>query len=662
MDYLADTGLMAYGQRDPTALTDRNSDRVRVLQYLARHPEGVSQTALCHYVLKGVAPNDYTGLYDLSGDAFERHDNAAQYLYDGRGDGWTALDGSDDDFQFLNRFVNDLEAHTELIRVDRLDADETHGRWVAPTHRLIDLISEGIRETTSVSNDLVYDRDFAQNLLKTPWPTKKGLTTHQKKFLAAALRRYISRVNDYRLVFDVMLQNRSGHERRRMVKDFSTRFTSEGRISKNYARLQAALEWGYENADNAVFCTLTTWPENFDSHWDATQNINPNFHNLTQFFKTDPKTVEDTRKTHVPQWSEDLDSSNFHFGAEGAVSGRPRKQLQYVKVLEWDSGGKPHLHVLFFNVPTREKDGMPWLIDKAELEYLWQERYGQARIVDLYPLVYRDDLDEVGNFGEEFIRDDDGQILTNADGNPAKQPVSEGFVSWYRYGDHDWTDEQIEERVRFHKENGQIDFDGHEDVARQKTAGSYIGKYVSETLGTLREASAEIADDPMHFPHDVDDDDKAAFWKLGLYWATGRQFWSCSQGIRDDIALEDADRKDILTGVVDVSTTSLLHHAEHAHEPHALYPDLDAERAKSLIHRETRQLLAEKELAAQRSTTSTTTLAQIKMLGTFHWDDIPATPDRRIDPGALEEAIHDRDDAIVLAATGDNPPPVSQVW
>lgn len=82
VQHLADRGLMAYGQRDPDALTDRNSDRIRVLKFLARHPEGISQTALCHYVLKGVAPNDYSGLYDLSGDSYERHDEAAQRFYE----------------------------------------------------------------------------------------------------------------------------------------------------------------------------------------------------------------------------------------------------------------------------------------------------------------------------------------------------------------------------------------------------------------------------------------------------------------------------------------------------------------------------------------------------------------------------------------------------
>ncbi|WP_144240282.1 hypothetical protein [Natrinema altunense] len=645
---------MAYGQRDPDALTDRNSDRVRILKFLARRPEGISQTALCHYVLKGVAPNDYSGLYDLSGDTYERHDAAAQRFYDGSD--WIALDGSDDDYQFLNRFVNDLEAETDLVRVDALDRDNRRGRLVTPTHRLLDLISEGIRETTSESSDFVYDREYCQNLLKSVRTGDLRLSDGQKSFLAHALRRYINRVEDYRLCFDVHLANRSGYDKRRMEKPYKTRFTDEGRMDKAFARLQSALEFGYESAKHAVFTTLTTDPKKHESLYEAILSINESFHRLTQMMKTDPDTVADTRRSSVPSWTPDLDSSNFHFGAEGAVSGRPRERLEYIKVLEFDGGGKPHLHVLFFDPPTRDVDGMPWLLDKNELSHYW-DKYGQGRIVDTYPLTFRDDLDEVGNFGEEVVHDENGDPVTDENDDFVTRPVSEGFVSWYRYGDHDHSQEWVEKNVRDHN---LIDMDGLEDEPQQKTAGSYLGKYVSEMYESLYDLNDKIGS--VEFEADLDaGDDDVALWKLALYWTTQRQLWSPSNGIRDAIRLDD-DRTDIRRGVADATRTSMLYYTERLHGSHALYPDLDRDRAESELHRIVRDLLAERELEVTDASTSSTTLARIEYLGAYHFSDLPDSPDRRVDAKNVESAINDPDEPVVLASAGDRPPPTANVW
>ncbi|WP_254764115.1 hypothetical protein [Natrinema marinum] len=619
---------MAYGQRDPDALTDRNSDRVRILKFLARHPEGISQTALCHYVLKGVAPNDYSGLYDLSGDAYERHDEAAQRFYGGSD--WVALDGSDDDYQFLNRFVNDLEAETDLVRVDALDRDNEHGRWVTPTHRLLDLISAGITETATESNDLVYDREFCLNILKSRRNDLLTLSEAQKSTLARSLRRYIQRVRDYRLAFDVHLANRSGHEKRRMIKPMATRFSDRGRVDRTFAMLQDSLEWGSEHADTAVFCTLTTDPRKFDSLYDAIMAINENFHALNQWLKTDPSTKADTRRKDVRAWR----------GPDDDVTGRPRKKLEYVKVLEFTSKGYPHLHVLYFDPPVRDVDGMPWLCDKAELSHQWNKdtetRTGQGRIVDAYPLVFRDDLDDLE---AEFNTD-------------------EGFVSWYRYGDHDHSEDWIDDRVRFHQEEGQIDFDGSDENPMQKTAGSYIGKYLSETYALLLDLDS--LDDP-DFQGSIETPGKSAWWKLALYWCTQRRFWSPSRTIRRDIEL-DPDRSDIRRGVADVTRTSLLHHAERFDDSHALYPDLDRDRADALLYRLVRDLVAERELEATEVSTSSTTLARIEYLGAYHYGDLPASPDQRVNSDALETAVHDPNEPVVLASTGDRPPPTAQAW
>jgi hypothetical protein len=75
--------------------------------------------------------------------------------------------------------------------------------------------------------------------------------------------------------------------------------------------------------------------------------------------------------------------------------------------------------------------------------------------------------------------------------------------------------------------------DGHE---MESTAGAYLGKYLSATFGSLLDAteSFEQGDDDRETYAD-----KAATWKLALYWATNRRFWSCSESITEGIDPND---------------------------------------------------------------------------------------------------------------------------
>ena|GEM_PF-1397494 len=616
--FLADRGLTAYGQADPTDMTDRNRDRVRILRYIAHHPEGVKQTVLTHEAVKGVEDDTYLGYYDLSADG------AAGGVWSSTGE-WVALDGSDPDYQFANRFVTDLEAETDLIRTENASADETRGRFVFPTPSLLDLISEGTTETPACSDTLVYDREFCRNLLESKRSDLKRLSDSEKDHLANSLRRYIQRVRDYRLAFDVHLANRNGYDCRRMEKPFKTRFSDEGRVDKTFAMLQDSLEWGAERADTAVFCTLTTDPKKFDTLLDAILSINENFHALNQWMKSDPSTKDDTRKEAVPAWK----------GPDCGVTGRPREKLEYVKVLEFTEAGYPHLHVLYFDPPRRETDGMPWLCDKAELSHQWnkdtEKRTGQGTIVDAWPLVYRDDLEDVD---AEFNADD-------------------GFVSWYRYGDHDHDQEWIDARSN---EHDQIDFDGAEENPYEKTAGSYIGKYLAETYALLQ--NTEALDDP---DFDPESNGKSSWWKLALYWVTNRRFWSPSRTIRRDIKLDD-DRSDIRRGVADATVTSLEYHTERCHEPHALYPDPDADRRRSYLAHLTRDLVAEADVAAQEAAASETTLARVEYLGAYHVDDMPRSGPQRMDVEPFEDACNTEQSGVTLASTGDRPPPAADAW
>ncbi|QLH76548.1 hypothetical protein HZS55_04175 [Halosimplex rubrum] len=193
-----------------------------------------------------------------------------------------------------------------------------------------------------------------------------------------------------------------------------------------------------------------------------------------------------------------------------SVTGRPRCCPDYIKALKFIEKGYPHLHVLFFNVPKRESDGMPWLCDKPELAKKWSD-YGQGEIVDAYPLVYRDDLDDLA---PEFQDD-------------------EGFVDWYRFGEHDHNEEWIRERTRAHD---LTEFDD-ETEEMESTAGAYLGKYLSATFGSLLD-TAESFEEPNE-ENRSSFADKAATWKLALYWVTNRRFWYCSQSSSYSISIEE---------------------------------------------------------------------------------------------------------------------------
>jgi len=464
-DLLDECDLLGHGPLIDGTLTERDTDRVRVAKFIAAHPEGTPLSHVVSYAVKGVAP-----------DACER------------------VEGSDPDYQFVYRFVDDLVAPEQsYVRKSR----SAGVLMVTPTLRLLDLISEGITQTANAEG-VTYDREFLRNYLTKVDSVDEDL----RKLLVDGFTSYLNRIKDYRLLFDVHFVGRTGGETtKRMTKDYKTRFNDSGRVSKQFARFNDALEYGYDHADNAVLTTLTTDPKQHDSLLDAIDSINENFNRLLSYFDSDPSTKADTRSSDVRNWRPDLADD---------VTGRPRCRPDYIKALEFTEKGYPHLHVLFFDVPTRESDGLPWLCDKQEISAKWSD-YGQGRIVDTYPLIYRDDLDDLD----------------------ANFDTDEGFVDWYRFGDHDHTDEWVRERTRAHE---LIEFDDDEQ-STESTAGAYLGKYLSATFGSLLDAT-ESFEEP-------DDDereafaDKAATWKLALYWVTNRRFWSCSKPITEGIDPND---------------------------------------------------------------------------------------------------------------------------
>jgi hypothetical protein len=599
-------------------LTTRDADRARIVKRLSAAPEGLMVRTLVSEVVKGQRVSEC-----------ER------------------FDGSDADYQFVYRFVTALEENDPAL----VDCETVDGlKRVVPTIGLLDLISEGITQTNSQSDAQLYDRQFAELLLQRAGE----VSSRGRETLESSLQRYIDRIEDYRLLFDVqMVGRRGGATTERMTKDYKTRFNSQGRIRKQWARFNQSLEHAYDRYDNAVLMTLTTDPGTTDdpdrpdprSLWEMIRGpngddgISHNFNRLLSFMDSDPSTIADSRGEFTAEYPH--------------ATGRPRKRPPYLKALEFSEKGYPHLHVLMFDVPTRH-DGMPYLIDKQELSDKWSD-YGQGQIVDLYPLTFRDDLDELEGqpFGTKTVplEDDDGET------EQVEMPIQEGFVDWYRYGSHDLDDDEIAARARSHDliEFHVSEDDDSQESMQQKTAGSYLGKYLSATFGALLDAGEESYDGDGYA-------DKISTWKLGMYWATNKRFWSVSRDIQKGIErhdhmqdpnVRDAVREFTVDAIASTARPALLDELARRQ-----WSDLDALRdavddsLDELIRPGVESTLPE----------SSDFLCLIDFLGTYaYWDMPPESA-----TGQSLEAVEDA--AVSLSGpedpemSGDRPPPLAQVW
>ena len=597
-------------------LSTRDADRVRILRRLGSAPDGLMLKTLVSEVVKGQRIGEC-----------ER------------------IDGSDPDYMATYRFINDLEASEPPL----IEKRKTAGSWhISPTLRLLDLISEGITQTAECDDGLLYDREFMVQYLKAT----NSITDRGRDMLEGSLHRYVNRIENYQLLFEAHFAGRRGGDTsRNFTKPFQTRFNSQGRIRKTFARFNQALEYEFDRASNAVLCTLTTDPGTYTdptrpdprSLYEQISEINTNFNRLLSYFDSDPSTKADTRLNSVLSWTPELN---------GSVTGRPRSRPSYIKALEFTEKGYPHLHVLFFDVPERESDGMPWLIDKGELSKKWKD-YRQGQIVDVYPLTYRDDLDDLGNFGKKKFVDDDGDEY--------EIPVSEGFVDWYRFGDHGHTDEWVDRNARSHE---LIDFynieepEGSEDdepEIHQKTAGAYLGKYLSATFGALLDTSESLEPgDPDAYP------DKIATWKLGLYWATNRRFWSLSRDIEKGIERPEHIRDPDVRETVRWATIDSL-----ALESRSPVLDSLARRKWGDID-DLRTALADVldgvVTPAVESTLpeSTDFYFWIDYLGCYAYWDIPTSFATAPEISLSDHEPQSKDDVLARSDLGENDPPAAQ--
>ena len=354
-------------------------------------------------------------------------------------------DPGDSDYQFARRFYTENDEYFDTF-------DQNGMTQVEFTLSLMDLIGEGIVQKSDSGPST--DRGICRSLLSSV----RSLNSDGKDLLAREIERYVNRINDWRLVFRV-IDPKTGRSKR-FLKPYKTRFNDLGRIKQQWARYHDALDHARDEFDNAALVTLTSDPKQFAHLLEATDSITSNFNRLMSWMGYDCKQKETSRPGYRPD---------------------------FIRVLEFTEDGKPHLHILFFGVPTRA-DGTPWLIDKDELSRKW-DSLGQGRIVDVQGLVHRDDLGDCYDADAGFVSISESDRL---DQN-APPPLTDGGSS--------------------------------SGVGAGQTAGQYLGKYLSGVFGGLPAGSA--------------DDNKADAYKIALYWATGKRIWSCSKEIEQAIEPEE---------------------------------------------------------------------------------------------------------------------------
>lgn len=142
---------------------------------------------------------------------------------------------------------------------------------------------------------------------------------------------YIDRVKDKVLLF------RDKDTDKLKVIPYKTRFSYE-----YYDQICEKLET--IESKTAVFLTLTISPRRFISLSHAYKNL-------------------------TKSWAKLIDLLNIRRVRQG------KKKLQYVKVIEFQKNGSPHVHALFFDIA--------WLMAAGELRHFWNQIYGEGIFVKL---------------------------------------------------------------------------------------------------------------------------------------------------------------------------------------------------------------------------------------------------------------------------------------
>jgi len=412
-----------------------------------------------------------------------------------------------------------------------------------PTLALFDLIKRGIIQRPGESPQYAGNRQFCEDLLRSIRWDRQN-----QELINDKGRNLIEQnLSEYlERINDLRLVLRSEFaDPEYLSLPYKTRFNDESRIKKQHAITGKCLETAGEDYKYAVLLTLTTDPKKFGSLWEM--------------WCGDPDNPRDTgingNWNRLMSW----------LSADSRLGSRP----DYVKVLEATEKGMPHFHaIVFLDEDQTRDDGMPWLESKNEISRYWGKYQGTT--VDMQPLIWQDELPE------EYDKDS-------------------GWVRWDRDGDH----------------GGAIDG----DQEGYQTAGQYLGKYLSAIYGGIRSAAGLedtiVTDGGRDLPEDQLQNekyqDKAATWKVAMYWVTRRKIRTESRDLRQKVEdrMEDDDDED-------------------------------------------------KELLVEAVKTN-----KYEFVGAYSYDQIPAhIRNGLVDMDALLETL---DDLEVRPGAGDSPPPLNQV-
>jgi len=384
-------------------------------------------------------------------------------------------------YKRVQRFIT---GNTDFFEVESLSGVSV----VYPSLELFDLISRGIIQNPSqeVSTGGL---EFCENLLSGVSEVNgKG-----ERLLEYNLREYVDRINDLRLILHSDVADPEY-----ISLPYKTRFNDMGRIKKQRAIMSNCLRVAGGDWNHAVMLTLTTDPKKFGS--------------INEMVCGDPNDRNDSgingNWNRLMSW----------LASDAQLGYRP----EYVKILEFTEKGYPHIHaIVFLEEESLRGDGMPYLCGKNELSNYWNKYQGQ--IVDMQPLIYQDDL------GERYDQDS-------------------GWVRWQKDGNH----------------GGLIDGDDDDDMEDRpgQTAGQYLGKYLSAIYSGIRGMSSErlmtdggeveTADSDSSGWGDLagqvekedSEKDKAAEWKIAMYWATGRKIRTESRGLREKVEEEREEEEE----------------------------------------------------------------------------------------------------------------------
>lgn len=387
--------------------------------------------------------------------------------------------------RFVTKFSDEKDETADLFRVEQSNG-RTH---IMPQLELVSLIFGGITQNPG-EKGYTPGREFAENLLRTVRPKWQedeeainwNLGSKQKWHLEKTFEDYVRRINDLRIIMSK--QDPSVDAPEYISLPYKTRFNDSGRISKQQSIFNGCLEQAGETHETAVFVTLTTQPRHFDNLMQSIEEINRNWNRVMSWLQTDSR-----------------------------LGYRP----EYVKVLEFQESGNPHLHaILFLEQPN---DGsMPWLVSKSDLDEYWSKWQG-GFINDIQPLVFDDDL------GADFDPDS-------------------GWIKWQPDQDHGG----LLEKSRSSSSDG------------SQTAGEYLGKYLSATMGACKELGNKSRLEAFETTDEADDRgryaDKAEPWKIAMYWASRRKIKTVSRGLRQAVEADHSDD-------VDEELTDLLREAQY---------------------------------------------------------------------------------------------------